>query len=154
MELNALKTFTPNETLGKFVVLGSGPLPLTALCIADALQDSHRRPVCIHNIDQDRQAIAKASKLCQALGHTEETMCFHCADAQADGLDLRQFDVVYLAALVGTSHGEKEKIIGSVVRRMRSRALLVLRTAHSLRGLMYPVSPAHQGTQHRQGRQG
>jgi len=141
MELNALHTVEPDRPLARFAVLGSGPLPLTSVCIADALQHGKCGPTCIHNVDQDPLAIAQSRKLCCALGHTEETMCFHCADAQADTLDLYAFDVVYLAALAGTCNEEKHEIIASVVKRMRAEALLVLRTAHSLRGLLYPVGP-------------
>lgn len=68
-------------------------------------------------------------------------MCFCCADAQADTLKLCHFDVVYLAALTGITGEQKHDVIASVVKRMRSGALLVLRTAHSLRGLLYPVGP-------------
>lgn len=66
-------------------------------------------------------------------------MCFQCADASRGTLDLGQFDVVYLAALVGTCCKAKLEIIANVVRVMRPGALLVLRTAHSLRSLLYPV---------------
>lgn len=55
------------------------------------------------------------------------------------GLDLAGFDLVYLAALVGSSQRDKERLLVGVVERMRMGALLVVRTAHSLRGLLYPV---------------
>lgn len=141
MELQALHSVAPHGTLAKFAVLGSGPLPLTSLCIFNALQHEKYGPPCIHNIDHDLLAIAQSSKLCHALGHTEKTMCFCCADAQADTLKLCHFDVVYLAALTGITGEQKHDVIASVVKRMRSGALLVLRTAHSLRGLLYPVGP-------------
>ena len=140
MELSALQSVTANESLTTFAVLGSGPLPLTSLCISKALEHRNCGPACIHNIDKDPFAIAKSSKLCCALGHTEGTMCFQCADALADTLDLRRFDVVYLAALVGSCCEHKHEIVASVAKRMRPGALLVLRSAHSLRGLLYPVS--------------
>jgi len=141
MEVNALHTVEPDRPLAKFAVLGSGPLPLTSVCIMAALRHRKCGPTCIHNVDQDPLAIAQSRKLCCALGYSEETMCFHCADAQADTLDLLSFDVVYLVALAGTCYKQKHDIITSVVKRMRPGALLVLRTAHSLRGLLYPVGP-------------
>ena len=141
MEIQALHSVAPYGTLTKFAVLGSGPLPLTSLCISSALQHEKYGPACIHNVDNDPLAIAQSSKLCHALGHTEKAICFRCADAQADTLELCHFDVVYLAALAGICHEQKHEIIASVVKRMRPGALLVLRTAHSLRGLLYPVGP-------------
>ena len=66
-------------------------------------------------------------------------MAFDCADAMVDALDLCKFDVVYLAALVGTCQEQKLKIISNVVKAMQPGALLIIRTAHSLRALLYPV---------------
>jgi nicotianamine synthase len=70
-------------------------------------------------------------------------MDFCCADVKSEGFDLYGFDVVYLAALVGSNDGEKQEVIATVTKRMRPEALLVLRSAHSLRSLMYPVR-SHQ----------
>ena len=54
--------------------------------------------------------------------------------------DLSDFDVVYVAALVGATSKEKREIFSKVLERMRPGALLVVRTAHALRKLLYPVS--------------
>lgn len=66
-------------------------------------------------------------------------MHFLCKEAKYLDHDLREFDVVYLAALVGTTQEEKEVVLTNVVARMREGGLLVIRTAHSLRTLLYPV---------------
>lgn len=52
---------------------------------------------------------------------------------------LRDFDVVFLAALVGMDGTEKLFILKSVCERMEKGALLVTRSATGLRGLLYPV---------------
>ena len=140
MELGAIHCVTPDDSLGSIAVLGSGPLPLTSICISQALESRGGRPVWIHNIDRDPSAVTKSSRLCRALGHMEKSMSFHCADAVSETLGLDQFDAVYLAALVGTSYGQKHDVISSVAKRMRPGALLVVRSAHSLRSLLYPVS--------------
>ncbi|KAL8818178.1 MAG: hypothetical protein Q9191_007996 [Dirinaria sp. TL-2023a] len=139
MELSAIHSVTPGESLESIAVLGSGPLPLTSICISQSLENRGCRPVWIHNVDRDPVAITKSLRLCRALGHTEKSMSFHCADVLSETLSLGQFDVVYLAALVGTCHGHKHEVIASVAKRMRPGALLVARSAHSLRGLLYPV---------------
>lgn len=67
-------------------------------------------------------------------------MRFLCADANDPDILLQNFDVVYLAALVGQTTKEKERVLLNVASRMSPGALLIIRTAHSLRKLLYPVS--------------
>lgn len=66
-------------------------------------------------------------------------MCFQCADASSPEVDLSSFDVVYLAALVGGCSKDKHDIMAAVVKRMKPGGMVVLRSAHSLRRLLYPV---------------
>ena len=127
MELNALASVKiSGHTLSKFAVIGSGPLPLTSLCVMEFLQNQPGSVSC-HNIDQDPQAISSSRNTCKALGYTN--MCFQCNGAQDANCNLGFFDVVYLAALVGATSKAKRDIIASVVTRMRPGALLVLRSA-------------------------
>ena len=134
MEMNAIESVKPNFVIRAFAFLGSGPLPLTSLCIRH-----HFKSNCItcHNFDHNATAITTAIALCRALGHSE-TMCFQCASAGSPDIDLGFFDVVYLAALVGGSSGHKHVIMADVVKRMKPGALVVMRSAHSLRRLLYP----------------
>lgn len=135
MELNALYSVASEETLRTFAILGSGPLPLTSLCISKALEHRACGPASIHNLDKNPLAIAESSQLCSTLGHTEKTMCFECVDAMTGSLNLCHFDVVYLAALVGTCYEHKLEIIANVVKTMRPGALLV----SSFRGISFPI---------------
>jgi len=66
-------------------------------------------------------------------------MEFVVSDAGTSEVDLRDFDVVYLAALVGSTQVQKEAVLVSVVKRMRQGALLVVRSADRLRRILYPV---------------
>lgn len=104
MELNAIASVTLDQPPSKFAILGSGPLPLTSLCILQALKQQNRSPVSVHNIDHDPWAISASTELCRKLGHDTVSLNFHCADAKSKSLDLYEFDVVYLAALVGISN--------------------------------------------------
>ncbi|KAI9851397.1 MAG: putative 26S proteasome regulatory subunit, partial [Thelocarpon superellum] len=120
--------------------LGSGPLPLSSICLVEALHKHNPRcPVQIHNIDWDPIAVNLSSQLCQRLGGSCKAMRFACADIANELRDLREFDVIFLAALVGNSSAEKERIAASVSCRMRAGAIMVLRSSHSLRSLLYPV---------------
>ncbi|KAL2145826.1 hypothetical protein VTI28DRAFT_6123 [Corynascus sepedonium] len=168
--------------------IGSGPLPLTSLCLLQSLkqqntlinalssqpltltepQDSNPTkdgPVIL-NIDCDSTAIAASLTLSLALGEAGRGMEFMCADAEGETTtssssptpsssssvassatttstqekdkDLAEFDVVYLAALVGLSRADKERIVLGVADRMRPGALLVARSAWGLRTCLYP----------------
>lgn len=113
--------------------IGSGPLPLTSFCFADRYPNAF-----IHNIDRDGDAIQVSTALSKQLGYTE-MMSFSAEDALGGGC-LSAFDVVCVAALVGMDAEDKFRILKDIVHRMREGALLLVRSAHSLRGLLYPVS--------------
>ena len=138
MELNAITSVTKGERPRKYAILGSGPLPLTSLCLLQ-LAMSSGEVVSVHNIDRDPWAISKSSELCRKLGYNDREIAFHCVDILASSYDLQEFDSVHLASLVGTTDEEKQEAISSTIKRMRPGALLVLRSAHSLRSLLYPV---------------
>ena len=139
MELNALASVKPNFAPRTFAMIGSGPLPLTPLCIWDQLKSQNYGCITCHNVDLNAQAMDSSINMCRALGRAAGTMCFHCADASSDGVDLRTFDVVYLAALVGGCSSHKQSILANMIKRMSPGTLVVLRSAHSLRRLLYPV---------------
>lgn len=143
MEMNAIASVRPGFATRTLAFLGSGPLPLTSLCVSH-----HLKSECIicHNVDQDATAITTAVTLCRALGHSPENMCFQCASATCPDVDLGCFDIVYLAALVGDCSRHKYEIIADVVKRMKPGALVVMRSAHSLRSLLYPVRTSHTFT--------
>lgn len=132
----------------RIAFLGSGPLPLTSLCLLAALKgfpgiSIHQKPRCdepieILNIDVDSNAIRLSRTLNEALGSRGEGMLFRCEDAATSMQDLRGFDVVYVAALVGQTQADKEDILLSVAERMRPGALMVIRSAWGLRTCLYP----------------
>ncbi|KAL9580552.1 MAG: hypothetical protein Q9203_006257 [Teloschistes exilis] len=137
MEMNALAASVTKPRLRKFAVIGSGPLPLTSICLSRLL--SGQGGAFVHNIDRDPWAISKSAQLCARLGYTLEQMRFQCADVHDQRLDLYGSDVVYLAGLVGITEDDKQDAISRIARQMSPGALLILRSAHSLRGLLYPI---------------
>ena len=136
----------------KVAFLGSGPLPLTSLCLLTELKNASNGSLgalskkthdagnehVILNIDNDPTAIRLSETLSEALGERGKGMRFELADARAEGRSLGEFDVVYVAALVGHSQAEKEDILLKVVARMRTGALVVIRSAWGLRTCLYP----------------
>ena len=92
------------------------------------------------NIDSDLEANQLSKSLCEILGISEEVMTFRCTEVGKANVDLYGFDVVFLAALVGQTQIQKQKILECVTRQMRPGAMVVLRGAQGLRSLLYPVS--------------
>lgn len=184
MELHAL--YAVEDILpSRIAFLGSGPLPLTSMCLLRSLRHTGSNGTAtaalsiiegasfldkgeeasaededeeeeeeeeeededevkkgyptVVNIDNDSSALTASSLLCEKLGSWSLGMDFRCADALS-AMDLRSYDVVFLAALVGVTQREKEEIVINVARRMRAGALLVVRSAHGLRTVLYPVS--------------
>jgi len=109
LELAALYAITsPSSCLiQKIAFIGSGPLPLSSLCLRDALNSKDSpfgmplqlttsflgmdkmeavstkgelEQITIMNIDRDREAIEQSRKLCQALGVKGIGMEFFCAE--------------------------------------------------------------------------
>lgn len=148
LELCAILSATKTPP-SKVAFIGSGPLPLTSLCLLQSLKQDAlvtsmspasgtlAEPIVL-NVDYDEAAIAASRSLCLALGEHGKGMEFICAEATSPAKDLSEFDVVYMAALVGMSQAEKEGIMLQVVGRMRKGALLVVRSSWGLRTCLYP----------------
>lgn len=152
MELCAILSATKTAPR-RVAFIGSGPLPLTSLCLLQSLkQDALATPPStpsakneqqpteplILNLDYDPSAIAASQALSFALGEAGRNMEFICAEATSPIKDLSMFDVVYMAALVGFSQTDKEGIILKVASQMRAGALLVVRSSWGLRTCLYP----------------
>lgn len=140
MELSAIHAVTPSPPK-MIAFIGSGPLPLTSWCLCQALDKASgiQGSTTVLNIDSNPQAIVQSRALAERLGRSARGMQFSCQAAGSSDLDLRRFDVVYLAALVGMTQEEKERVLTEIVRGMRVGSLLVIRTGHGLRSLLYPV---------------
>lgn len=110
--------------------LGSGPLPLTSIVLA------HEFGLRVDNVDVDAEAHALGARVAAALGLGG----LHAHHGDALGFDtLGGYDVVVLAALVGLDAGDKRHLIRHLRRGMAPGALLLVRSAHRLRSLLYPA---------------
>ncbi|APA05886.1 hypothetical protein sscle_01g006560 [Sclerotinia sclerotiorum 1980 UF-70] len=144
----------------KIAFIGSGPMPLTSLCILSALSTSDHMsctlssnssiplplprqspvtpPTIITNIDSNPTANTQAQNLCTSLGGLPSTgMRFITALAGSNDLDLSDYDIIWLAALVGGIQADKEEILKNVVRKMKKGSLLIMRGAWGLRSVLY-----------------
>lgn len=122
--------------------IGSGPLPLTSLALLKKLRHPSLPLFAVDsvtNIDISRDAINASQAMARRLGLDCDKMRFQLADAADPALDLKRYDVVYLAALVGESQAQKENLLASVACRMRPEATLVTRSCHGLKTVLYQV---------------
>lgn len=111
-------------------ILGSGPLPLTALLVA-------RRLGCVVDaVDLDAEATVLARDVLRRLPGGGLVRPRHDDARHFDGIG--GADVVLLAALVGLEPAAKRSVASAVADRMRPGALLVVRSAYRLRTLLYP----------------
>lgn len=131
MELEAVRRqgTVPRQVL----LLGSGPLPLTALCLA-------QRGIAVHCVDHDAEAIELSTAAFGRLG--VERVTFEHADA-ASSTPPCPADVVLLAGLVGSDDAAKAAVLGKAITHLAPDGLVLARSARGLRTLLYPpVGPA------------
>ena len=96
---------------------------MTSICIWHQLRNNSAC-VELHNIDHDNLAISISHSMCHKLGYSEDKMRFQCSEATDRNLGLKNFDVIYLAALVGECSQEKYTILRNIVKRMREGGML------------------------------
>ncbi|XP_010452397.1 PREDICTED: nicotianamine synthase 1-like [Camelina sativa] len=119
----------------KIAFVGSGPMPLTSIVLAKF----HLPNTTFHNFDIDSHANTLASSLVSRDPDLSKRMIFHTTDVlnATEGLD--EYDVVFLAALVGMDKESKVKAIEHLEKHMAPGAVLMLRSAHALRAFLYPI---------------
>jgi nicotianamine synthase len=119
-----------HTTVRTAAFIGSGPLPLSAILLTE------RFGIAVENVDREAEACGLAVKVTERLG-LGQALRFHHCDLLEFG-SLESFDVVFLAALVGTHRAEKRLLLAHLAARMRPGAVLLVRTASQLRTLLYP----------------
>jgi nicotianamine synthase len=117
----------------RVLFIGSGPLPLTSLLLAE------RYGCEVDNLDREPDAVRLGADVAAGLGGTG--LRFRLGDVLdgRDGYDWAGYDLVYLAALAGLDPDAKHQLLDHLGRRLRPGTVVLARSAHSLRGLLYPV---------------
>eukprot|EP01018_Ginkgo_biloba_P003118 Gb_05072 [translate_table: standard] len=119
----------------KLAFVGSGPLPFTSILLA-----LHHLPsTAFHNYDVDPSANAMAGNLVAAHPDLSKRMTFHTCNILKVTEDLAEYDVVFLAALVGMDKAQKIEVLQHLAKHMLPGSVLLLRSAHGARGFLYPV---------------
>nr|GEW49864.1 tRNA (guanine(26)-N(2))-dimethyltransferase [Tanacetum cinerariifolium] len=68
-----------------------------------------------------------------------DEMAFHSADIMNVTHELKGYDVIFLAAVVGMNIADKNKVIQHLAKYMAPGAILMLRSAHGARAFLYIV---------------
>ncbi|KAJ4719341.1 nicotianamine synthase-like [Melia azedarach] len=119
----------------KVAFVGSGPLPLTSIVLAI----NHLTETSFHNYDVDPSANSQALCLVSSDPDLSKRMFFHTTDILDVSSALKDYDVVFLAALVGMDKEEKLKVVDHLAKYMAPGSLLMLRSAHGARAFLYPI---------------
>lgn len=81
----------------------------------------------------------QASNLVSSDPDLKTRMVFHTCDIMKVTEELKQYEVVFLAALVGMEKEEKLRVIEHLSEFMSEGAYLMVRSAHGGRAFLYPV---------------
>nr|POE63470.1 nicotianamine synthase 2 [Quercus suber] len=118
----------------KFAFLGSGPTPFSSLCF----QERYDMATELLNIDRNPEAIALSKILVHRCGFSHNITFSQCDVGSPELPNLKDYDVVHFAALVGESQQEKNALLRRVAVAMRPGALILLRSTDGLRTALYP----------------
>jgi len=120
---------------GRLCFLGGGPLPLSALLLHRYLGGA------VEIVDVDPLAAGLARRV---VGRLSDSAALRVTEADAaSGAEMSRllpgYDVVVVAALVGTTPSEKRAMLRAVGAAMDPGAFLLVRSASGLRTLLYAV---------------
>lgn len=119
----------------KVAFVGSGPMPLTSIVLA-----LHHLPsTMFDNYDIDPDANELARELVGSHMDLSSRLTFHTCNIKKAKEQLGDYEVVFLAALVGMDKGTKVEVIEHLARYMKVGATLVVRSAHGARAFLYPI---------------
>lgn len=143
IECSALEAFFPacsascRPMAQSIAFIGSGPLPLSSFCLLERYSEA-----VVHNVDRDADAIRVSGAFAEALGWGDR-MTWECGDVggmqHLQTTNWKDFEVIFLAALVGMDSKSKIEILGKIAREAEPGTLVVVRTARALRSILYPV---------------
>lgn len=129
-EMDHLKMYAKNASINRVVVIGAGPLPLTSVEVLKHLSPS----AVVTNYDQSEEAVELAKIV---VNKDERNLVEHRTALKLTADDMRDVDLVYLAALVGNDMQEKKVIVEHLYDIMKSGAILAARSAIGLKTLVY-----------------
>ncbi|XP_050220138.1 nicotianamine synthase-like [Mercurialis annua] len=119
----------------KVAFIGSGPMPLTSIIMATR----HLKSTHFDNYDLDEAANDMAREIVSSDSKLEKRMKFETCDVMEVTEKLREYECIFLAALVGMEKENKIKIIEHIRKYMKGGGILLVRSANGARAFLYPV---------------
>ncbi|KAH7286609.1 hypothetical protein KP509_32G014900 [Ceratopteris richardii] len=119
----------------KVAFVGSGPMPLTSIVLAL----NHMPWATFDNYDLNAEANERAKTLVADHPDLASRMVFITRDIKKVKLRLAEYDLVFLAALVGMDRPSKTDFLHHLSQYMRAGATLVVRSAYAGRAFLYPI---------------
>uniref|UniRef100_A0A6N2KMV2 Nicotianamine synthase n=1 Tax=Salix viminalis TaxID=40686 RepID=A0A6N2KMV2_SALVM len=117
---------------------------LFAQLVQTCMSQCHVDITELNERDQAMRSNAKAIQLVSSDSELSKRMFFHTADIMNVSSSFKQYEVVFLAALVGMDKEEKVRVIKHLSGHMAHGALLLLRSANGARAFLYPfIDPCH-----------
>ena len=113
------------------VMIGSGPLPLTAWCLW------HQTGAMVDLVDVAPAALTQSRELARAIAWPVGECLL--ADGAAVALLDNAYDVIYVAGLAGDSVEAKQQIIDNILPALRPGGRIIVRGAHGAKTLLYPA---------------
>jgi nicotianamine synthase len=125
-------------TASKILFVGSGPLPLTAILLAQEYGLS------LSLVDNEQESVCLAKELIEDLSLSNQIEVIR-GDIR-EYADIKKFDVVMISAFAGSTDKDKESIIRYVVGGLKDGALFIARSVDGLPALLYrPIDLAWLG---------
>lgn len=119
----------------KVAFVGSGPMPLTSFVLAT----NHMKYTSFDNFDIDDSANNVAQQIVGSVVELEKRMKFKTRDIMEVKEELREYDCIFLAALVGMNKESKVNIIEHIRKYMKEGGFLLIRSANGAKAFLYPV---------------
>jgi nicotianamine synthase len=111
------------------LVIGSGPLPFTAIEI------KRLSAATVDCVDSSREAI----QLCEQVGRALRIESTYFLSSGQNVRPNRQYNLILVAALAGSDLEEKQGIVTNIIPFLAVGGRIVLRSAHGVRRLLYPA---------------
>ncbi len=127
-----LKILLGGRPARRCLFVGAGPLPLTAVLMADYFG------VRVDTLEIEEAAFHQGRAFIKTIGYSTKVR-FIKADAFT--FDYQPYDVIVAASLVGEHEREKIRLLRRIARTAPMGAVVLARTAHDLKTLMYQPVP-------------
>lgn len=129
VDLEYLNVICLYKSIQKILFIGGGPLPLTAILLCK------KYGLTCTILEKDSESYSISVTLVEKLGLSSNVTIINTDAEKYNGYN--KFDLIYLAAMVGHDETTKSNIISLIHTKIRKGKLLLCRSSHGTRKLLY-----------------